>query len=82
LLNLLAFLAVCRVHVASTEKRPFSLGKIGCIITSRKQVAINIHRHGDRRVAEAFLNNLRRQFEPTVDSPVDAPRSIEMPQRV
>ena len=45
-------------------------------------MAITVGRHLNRGVAQAGLHDLERQFEPAVDFPVDAPRRIEVAQRV
>ena len=60
----------------------FGGSKFMTIIAGRKQMPIGICRDDDRGMPEAFLHQLKRQFEPSIGSPVDAPAGIEMPQRM
>src|SRR6266487_57235 len=52
------------------------------IVTAREQMAVAIHGHDDRRVTEALLHHLGRQFQAAIRSAVDAPRREEMAHRV
>jgi hypothetical protein len=45
-------------------------------------VPIGVRAHLNRSVTEPRLHHLERQFEPAVDAPVDAPRGVEVAQRV
>ena len=43
---------------------------------------VPIRRHRDRGVTEAGLHKLERQFESAVDSAIDAPADVEVPESV
>ena len=45
-------------------------------------MAVDVGGHLDRGVTEPRLHQLERQFEPAVDAAVDAPRGVEVAQRV
>ena len=45
-------------------------------------MSVGIHRHHDGRMTESVLHDLRRQPLSTTVGRIDAPRRIEMPQRV
>ena len=51
------------------QQELFRRGKLGTIITVRKQVAVDIRRHLDRRVAQAVLHHLKRQLQSTLGAP-------------
>ena len=45
-------------------------------------MAVDIHRHHDRRMTKSLLNHLARQFEAAIVPPVNAPRRIEVAEGV
>jgi hypothetical protein len=45
-------------------------------------MAVAIRGYLDRGMAEPALHHLQRQFEATIDAPVDAPRRVEVAQSV
>ena|GEM_PF-2561046 len=73
LLKTLGKTAPCCVHVASIEQGVSGVGEFAAVVSPREQVAVGVHRHEDRGVAEPLLNHLRRQAEPAIFLPVDAP---------
>src|SRR5262249_19739605 len=56
--------------------------KLLATAAARKQVAVAIERHDDRRMTEQRLSLFRRQLAPALALRVDAPRGEEMPERV
>jgi hypothetical protein len=65
-----------------SEECPFGRGHLGAVVAARKEMAVAVGCHLDRRVAEPRLHHLKRQFQTAIGAPVDAPRRVEMAQRV
>src|SRR5262245_14982762 len=74
------------LHVAFVsrlaQKRPFGRSKFSAIVTAGEQMAVHIGRHLDTRMPEAVLHDLEGQPQTAILFAVDAPRRIEVPQRV
>src|SRR5262245_18071654 len=68
------------IRLDEGEQSALGLGKFTAVVTALEQVPIDIEGHRDRGVPEPLLHHLRRQFEPAIDLPVDAPGSIEVSQ--
>ena len=51
-----------------TEQRVFGRRELGRIVAARKQMAIDIHRHHDRRMAEPLLHDLGGQLQAAIDA--------------
>jgi hypothetical protein len=64
------------------EQSPLCSRQFFCIIATREEVAVDVHRHYNRGMAEPFLNDLRRQAQATIGNAIDAPRGKEVPQAV
>ena len=76
----LAFSASCRVYVAFNPKATFRLRHLLDVIAPRKQVALDIKRHDDRRMTETFLHDLGRKSKASIIDSFHAPRGVKMPQ--
>jgi hypothetical protein len=63
------------------HERPLRRRKFA-VIPAGKQVAVPIRRHLNRRMTQTALNQLDRQFQAPVSPAVDAPRGVEMAQRM
>lgn len=70
----------CRV--GSCQERTLRRGQFRLIVATREQVTIDIQSQLNRRMAQSFLNDLRRKLQPTVDLSIDAPTRIELPEGV
>ena len=54
--------------------------QFGAIVATREQMAVTVCSHLHRGMSKPGLDDLQRQLEPAVDTAVDAPGGIEMPQ--
>ena len=52
------------------------------IVATWEQVPVDVVCHHDRRMPHTLLHDLRRQAEAAVFDAIDAPRGIEVPQRM
>jgi hypothetical protein len=66
----------------SRNEAKLSRVEFGRIVATRKQMAIGVERRGDRRVSEPLLDDLGRQLKAAILAAIDAPRGIEVKQRM
>jgi hypothetical protein len=69
-------------HGSLPQKGPLGGRQLRGVIAAWKQMPVNICRHLDAGVPEPALHHLDRQFEAAVGPAIDAPRSIEMAERM
>ena len=70
------------LHSLVSQERLFRRRQLGAVIASREQMPIAIGGDLDRRMPHAGLHHLDRRFEAAVFAAIDAPRGIEMAERV
>jgi hypothetical protein len=66
----------------SPQQSPLGLRQRSAIIVGREQMSVGIHRHYNRGVTEPLLHDFRRQPKATFLLAIDAPRRIEVPERM
>jgi hypothetical protein len=79
-------MGISPLHVTSVShlarKRFLCRLQLGAIVTAGEQVAVHVGRHVDGGMPEAVLHRLERQPKPAILFAVEAPRRVEVPQRV